>query len=134
MFLAVHQLHVTASQSEVALPSFTHCAGIANYCMHVSYREGNMLLMSMILLLKQPNCCTSILFTTSSIIHRTTKSPKTLDRQGVRKIGRVSPSQVGCDTFGIGEINAQCGGKCSRGQRCVKNGCNGFRKLVSKFL
>jgi hypothetical protein len=28
-----------------------------------------------------------------------------LERQGVREISRVSPSQVGCDTFGIGEIH-----------------------------
>ena len=47
----------------------------------------------------------SRLFTTSFITHCTTKSPRTLERQGVREIGRVSPSQVGCDTFGIGEMH-----------------------------
>jgi hypothetical protein len=47
----------------------------------------------------------SKLFTTSFIIHRTTKSSRTLERQAVREIGRVSPSQVGCDTFGIGEVH-----------------------------
>jgi hypothetical protein len=47
----------------------------------------------------------SRLFTTSFIIHCTTKSSRTLERQGEREIGRVSPSQVGCDTSGIREMH-----------------------------
>jgi hypothetical protein len=47
----------------------------------------------------------SRLFTTSFIILSTSKSSRALERQGVREIGRVSPSQVGCDTFGIGELH-----------------------------
>jgi hypothetical protein len=47
----------------------------------------------------------SRLFTTSFIIHCTTNSSRILEGQGVREIGRVSPSQVSCDTFGIGEMH-----------------------------
>ena len=36
---------------------------------------------------KQPNWLGAILFLISSIIHVTTKSSKTLDKQGVRDIG-----------------------------------------------
>ena len=47
---------------------------------------------------KQPNWLGSILFL---IIHVTSKSSKTLDRQGVRDIGLNSPSVVGNWVFGI---------------------------------
>ena len=51
---------------------------------------------------KQPNWLGAILFLISSIIHVTTKSSKTLDKQGVRDIGLKSPSFVGDWIFGIG--------------------------------
>ena len=51
---------------------------------------------------KQPNWLGAILFLISSIIHATTKSSKTLDKQGVRDIGLKSPSFVGDWIFGIG--------------------------------
>ena len=38
----------------------------------------------------------------SSIIQETTKSSKTLDKIGVKEIGRVSLSHRGCFTFGMG--------------------------------
>ena len=53
---------------------------------------------------KQPNWLGSILFLISSIIHVTTKSSKTLHRQGVRDIGLKSPSFVGDWIFGIAVI------------------------------
>ena len=45
---------------------------------------------------KEPNCCGSILFLTSEIIHLTTKSSRTLERHAVSDIGLVSASSVGC--------------------------------------
>ena len=51
---------------------------------------------------KRPNWLGSILFLISSIIHVTTKSPKTLEKQGVRDISLKSPSFVGDWIFGIG--------------------------------
>ena len=53
---------------------------------------------------KQPNWLGAILFLISSIIHVTTKSSKTLDKQGVRDIGLKSPSFVGNWIFGIDVI------------------------------
>ena len=53
---------------------------------------------------KQPNWQGSILSLTSSISHDTTKFSSTLDKQGVRDIGLVSPSLVGCCIFKIGII------------------------------
>ena len=53
---------------------------------------------------KQPNCCGSMLFLTSEIIHWTTKSSSTLERHAVSDIGLVSAPLVGCLAFGMGVI------------------------------
>ena len=53
-------------------------------------------------LLSKQNGCVSIKFSTSNIIHRTTKSSKTFAKHEVKEIGLVSSSHIGCDTFGIG--------------------------------
>ena len=52
--------------------------------------------------LRLPYWRLSICSPTSSIIQETTKSSKTLDKIGVKEIGRVSLSHRGCFTFGMG--------------------------------
>ena len=54
---------------------------------------------------KHPNCLGSILSLISVIIHPTTKSSRTLARQGVSEMGLVSPSQVGGCDFGTGMMS-----------------------------
>ena len=54
---------------------------------------------------RHPNCLGSILLSISLIIHLTTKSSSTLDKQDVREIGLVTSLQVGGCDFGIGIIS-----------------------------
>ena len=53
---------------------------------------------------RHPNWSGSILSLTWSINQVTTKSSRTLDRQGVNEIGLKSPSSIGCCIFGMGII------------------------------
>ena len=57
---------------------------------------------------KHPNCLGSILSLISVIIHPTTKSSRTLARQGVSEMGLVSPSQVGGCDFVMLETSSFC--------------------------